>query len=226
MACPAFLVHFADLKDPRVPRSRVHIFEEVLTIALLAMLCGAEGWEEISRFGQIKESWLRERVGLSLPAGIPCADTFRRLFARLEPEALAACLQAWTETLRTKTKGEIVSLDGKVLRHSFDHAMQQPALSMVRAWAGQNRLVLGAMPVDAGEGDCEMVATRRLLALLDIEGALVTADALHTQKETAAQIRSQGADYLLCVKANQAGLLEDLRDGAAGRVGDVRVSHV
>jgi predicted transposase YbfD/YdcC len=210
---PAFLIHFQDLPDPRVARSRVHLFHEVLLLALLAVLCGAEGWEDMHRFGQVKEPWLRERLGLELPAGIPCEDTFRRLFARIEPGALSACLQSWTEALRERAKGakgEIISLDGKALRGSLDASLGLPALSVVRAWAGESRLILGAEPIDTAHGDCEMGALRRLLKLLDVQGAIVTADALHAQKETAAQVVSQGADYVLALKENQSGLRDDV----------------
>lgn len=206
----SFVIHFRDLPDPRVARRRVHRFHEILLVALLAVLCGAEGWEEIHEFGQVKESWLKERLGLVLAAGIPCPDTFRRLFARIDPSPLGACLRSWTEALRERAAGEIISLDGKALCRSFDTALGQPALSIVRAWAGESRLILGAEPIDATQGDYEIAALRRLLKLLDVKGAVVTADALHAQKETAAQVVSQEADYVLALKQNQAGLREDV----------------
>ena len=210
MVPTSFLVHFADLPDPRVARRRVHLFHELLLIALLSVLCGGDAWEDMRRFGLVKQSWLRERLGLALPAGIPSEDTFRRLFARLDPAALSACLHSWTQALRERVKSEVISLDGKALRGSFDAALNTPALSIVRAWASQNRLILGAEPIQASQGDCEMAALRRLLKLLDVRGALVTADALHTQKETAAQIVAQGAEHLLALKANQSALHQDV----------------
>lgn len=206
----SFLIHFRDLPDPRVARRRVHIFHEVLILALLAVLCGAEGWEEMYEFSKVKQTWLKERLGLQLAAGIPCADTFRRLFARIDPSAFAVSLRSWTESLRERIAGEVISIDGKALCGSFDTALGQPALSIVRAWAGESRLILGAEPIETSQGDYEMAALRRLLKLLDVAGAIVTADALHAQKETAAQIISQGADYVLALKQNQAALRDDV----------------
>ena len=135
---PSFMIHFRDLPDPRVARKRVHRFHEILLVALLAVLCGAEGWEEMRWFGQVKQDWLKERLGLQLAAGIPCEDTFRRLFARIEPAALCSCLRSWTEALREQVKGEIISMDGKALCGSFDSALGLPALSVVRARAGSS----------------------------------------------------------------------------------------
>lgn len=223
MGVPAFMVHFAGLPDPRVARSRVHVFWEILVIALLATLCGGQGWDDMQMWGSVQQQWLKERLGLQLLAGVPCADTFRRLLCRLERRAFAACLQAWTQALAERAvqgagegtgqraEGEVLTLDGKALRGSLDSAFGQPALSVVRAWAGEARLVLGMEAYQTGEGDYEQAALRRLLGLLDIQGALVTADALHAQKETATQIIQQKADYLLRLKDNQPGVLDDAK---------------
>src|SRR5581483_5249459 len=197
MPVPAFVRHFADLPDPRINRCKRHALLDILVIAFLAVLCGAEGWEEIQQFGHAKRRWLKQRLGLTLSNGIPTDDTFRRLFARLDPTAFERCFRAWVQTLRQKSAGEVISLDGQCLRHSFDTAFGQNPLCLVRAWASERRLVLGTLPVEATSN--EIPAVTALLELLDVRGCLVTADALHTQKENAAQIVAQEGDYLLAL---------------------------
>jgi hypothetical protein len=208
MPVPAFLEHFAALPDPRINRCKRHALLDILIIAFLAVLCGAEGWEEMQQFGQAKRRWLKQRLGLTLAYGIPTDDTFRRVFTRLDPSAFERCFRAWVATLQEKTQGEIISLDGQLLRHSFDRAFGQSPICLVRAWASERRLVLGSLPVEVGSN--EIPAVTALLSLLDVRGCLVTADALHCQKPTAAQIIAQEGDYLLCLKDNQPHLLADV----------------
>lgn len=208
MSGPDFVSHFADLPDPRVKRSRRHSLFDILVIAFLAVLCGAEGWDEIRRFGLSKKEWLKDRLGLELTGGIPSDDTFRRLFARLDPAAFGSSFRAWVETLGKAAAGEVIALDGKRLRHSFDTASGRGALHMVRAWAAGQSLVLGAVKV--AEGSNEIPAVSALLSLLDIRSAIITADAMHCQRSTAAQIIEAGGDYVLSVKENQESLREDL----------------
>src|SRR5579872_1742060 len=133
MSTPRFAQYFSDLPDPRVRRCREHALLDILVIAILALLCGAEGWEEIERFGLAKHSWLRERLGLCLEKGIPSDDTFRRVFARLDPARFDTCFRAWVHTFREQTRRQGIALDGKVLRHSFDSALGQSAIHLVRA---------------------------------------------------------------------------------------------
>lgn len=128
-AFPALVECLSDLPDPRVKRTRLHNLMDILVIAIYAVVCGAEGWDDMAAFGTAKRAWLQER--LDLPNGIPSADTFRRVFARLEPTALQACFRAWTQTLHQLTEGEVSALDGKVLRHSFDVACGQSAMPLV-----------------------------------------------------------------------------------------------
>jgi predicted transposase YbfD/YdcC len=208
MPVPSFVLYFADLRDPRVKRRRQHCLMDILVIAFLAILCGGEGWEDMRRFGLAKKEWLRFRLGLSLVGGIPSDDTFRRVFTNLDPEAFGHAFRSWVETLKEATHGEVIALDGKKLRHSFDTACSQPAMHLVRAWATGQRLLLGAARV--GEGTNEIPTVAALLSLLDLRGAIVTADAMHCQRSTAAQIIDQEGDYVLTVKANQEELLSDM----------------
>ena len=138
---------FADLPDPRVECTRLHALTDLLVIAICAVVCGAEGWDDIVLFAQAKEDWLQER--LALENGLPCADTYRRVFARLEPEAFAQRFLAWVETLQEQMKGQVIAVDGKTLRHSFESASGQQSIHMVSAWASSSRLVLAQAKVDA-----------------------------------------------------------------------------
>lgn len=208
MSVVSFAAHFADLPDPRIARKRRHDLLDIVVLALCAVICGAEGWDDIERFGLAKENWFRERLGLALPSGIPSDDTFRRVFSRLDTAAFAACFRAFVETLREVTGGEVIALDGKTLRHSFDTALEQKPLHLVSAWACRNRLVLGQKAVS--EKSNEITAVPQLLALLDIEGCVITADALSCQKTIAAQIVEQKGEYVLSLKDNHPHLAEDV----------------
>ena len=200
---------FADLPDPRVQRTRRHLLIDIVVIAISAVVCGAEGWEDIVEFAQAKQSWLQER--LALPGGIPCADTFRRVFARLNPEAFGKSFLGWVRSLPKRVRKKVqkvIAVDGKTLRHSFDTPQQQPAIHMVSAWAASTRLVLGQLKVD--DKSNEITAVPQLLALLDLAGCIVTADALSCQKAIARQIKQQGGAYVLALKDNQPHLHEDV----------------
>jgi predicted transposase YbfD/YdcC len=201
-AYPTLIECFSDLPDPRVERTRAHKLIDILVIAICAVICGAEGWDDMVVFAKAKREWLDER--LELPNGIPSADTFRRVLARLDPKALQACFLKWTQGIHKLTEGEVISCDGKTLRHSFDNASGMAAIHMVSVWATRARLVLGQVKVE--EKSNEIPAVPALLALLDIKGCIVTTDAMSCQRATAAQIITQGADYVLAVKDNQPTL--------------------
>jgi len=226
MSPPLSLVDaFADLPDPRVERTRWHSLVDLLVIALCAMICGADSFNDFEDWGQAKEAWLRER--LALPHGIPSHDPFNRVFSQLDPEAFTACFLRWVEALREPTQGEIIALDGKTLRHSFDTAGGRGALHVVSAWAATNRLVLGQVKVD--DKSNEITALPALLSLLDVQGCIVTMDAMGCQKEIARQIVAQGGDYVLALKANQPSLSQDVRlfldDWAAGNLSVAGCTH-
>ena len=135
----SFHEHFAALTDPRcpcAPNSR-HLLMDILVIAVCAVISGAEGWEDMEEYGKANAEWLGDL--LDLPHGIPGHDTFRRVLSRLAPEELTQCFLAWTNALSAASGGDIVSIDGKTLRHSFDHATSTAAIHMVSAWASANR---------------------------------------------------------------------------------------
>jgi predicted transposase YbfD/YdcC len=214
------LTEFLDeIEDPRVRRTRLHPLINILVIAVSATLCGAEGWDDMVEFADCKLDWLQER--LDMTNGIPCADTFRRVFARLDGEAFSEMFLNWVGSVRAQSvsalRQGVVAIDGKTLRHSFDSATSQSAIHMVSAFASEARLVLAQTKVDAKSN--EIAAVEPLLALLDLKGCVVTADAMHCQKETAARIISKQADYVLAVKDNQKHLREDV-EGLFGMVGN------
>ncbi|MHB8765465.1 MAG: ISAs1 family transposase [Deferrisomatales bacterium] len=202
-----FAHHFAAIEDFRVDRNKRHLLLELIIIALCAVLCGADGWVEVAQFGRAKEGWFRRF--LTLPNGIPSHDTFGRVFARLCPKQFQECFASWVQATCRLLPGEIVPIDGKTLRRSHDRANGKKALHMVSAWASANRLVLGQVSTD--EKSNEITAIPRLLGLLEISGCVVTIDAMGCQKKIAETIVARGADYVLAVKDNQPGLLEDIK---------------
>ena len=145
-----------------------------------------------------------------MPHGVPCADTFGRVFARIDPEQFRDCFRDWVSSVNRLTKGQVIALDGKTLRRSHDRNLGKEAIHMVSAWASENSLVLGQTKVD--EKSNEITAIPELLKLLDLSGCIVTIDAMGCQKKIARQIVSQEADYVLAVKENQGRLLEDVED--------------
>ncbi len=225
LAPSSFQEHFSPLTDPRsahAPNQR-HELLDILVIAICAVICGADGWEDIEEYGQTQAEWFAQV--LDLPHGIPCHDTFRRVLSRLDPEELTRCFIAWTGALSDLSGGDIVSLDGKTLRHSFDRAASQAAMHMVRAWANANRLVLGQVKVD--DKSNEITAIPTLLKMLDVAGATVTIDAMGCQKEIATVITDQGADDVLALKDNHPTLADEvaLFFEDAKRTGFAEIEH-
>jgi predicted transposase YbfD/YdcC len=197
--------YFAHLTDPRSAKAR-HGLLDILVIAICAVICGAEGWEDIEEYGHVQAGWLTDL--LPLPHGIPSHDTFRRVLSRLAPEELTQCFLAWTQALQEATGGDIVAIEGKTLRRSFAHASSQSAMHMVSAWAQANRLVLGQLKVDDKSNDITAIPQR--LRLWHLEGCIVTIDAMGCQKDMAQAITTQGADYVLALQAKHGHLYDDV----------------
>lgn len=197
-----FTPFFENLTDPRVERGRNHSLFNIVVLALCGTLAGANGWVEIERYGRIKFDFFRRF--LDLPHGIPSHDTFGRVFARLQPDVLLECLHQWLTALGRTVAGEVVAIDGKTLRGSFDTAAGQSPLHLVSAFATNARLVLGQVAVNTKSN--EITAIPLLVELLDLKGAIVTIDAMGCQTKIAATIRQAEADYVLAVKDNQPTL--------------------
>jgi predicted transposase YbfD/YdcC len=199
---------FAVVHDPRRQHpTTLHTLETILTITILATICGAQNWVEIAHWGQAKAAWLAEF--LDLPQGIPSHDTFGRVFAVLDPESLQQAFVRWMNALADLSQ-EIVALDGKTIRRSLDRADGKGPIHVVNAWASANELVLAQFKVDAKTN--EITALPELLRMLNLAGAVVTIDAMGCQVEIARQIQAQGADYVLSLKENQPGLYRDCDD--------------
>lgn len=198
--------HFSDLEDKRRDQGKRHQLLDVITIAICAIIAGAEGWTDMELFGQTKEGWFREF--LELPYGIPSDDTFRRIFEVIEPVKFQQSFMNWVQTISDLTAGEVIAIDGKAVRGSYQKDDKKRAVHMVSAWAANNKLVLGQRKV--ADKSNEITAIPELLELLTISGCIVTIDAMGCQTEIAEQIIQQEGDYLLAVKKNQEHLYEDI----------------
>lgn len=198
---------FQDLTDPRIERNKRHSLEDILILTVCAFICNANTWTDVEVFGHAKYTWLKSF--LALPNGIPSHDTLGRVFSRLDPEGFRQCFVRWMEAVAQVTQGEVVAIDGKTLRRSHDRANGQSAIHMVSAWAATNSVVLGQIKTE--EKSNEITAIPELLKLLAIEGCIVTIDAMGCQKEIAATIVAQEADYVLALKGNQGQLYEDIK---------------
>ena len=198
--------HFGRLKDPRIDRTKLHKLLDILAIAICAVICGADSWTEVAFFGRSKEEWFQ--TFLELPNGIPSHDTFGRLFAHLDPAQFETCFLAWIGAISDLVPGQVIPIDGKELRRSHDRSSGKAAIHMVSAWASANQLVLGQVKVD--DKSTEITAIPELLKALALEGCIVTIDAIGCQKEIAATIVDQGADYVLALKENQGNLYNDV----------------
>jgi len=203
----SILEHFAEVDDPRVEYLVEHQLIDIITIALCAIIAGADNWTEVAQFGREKRVWLAGF--LSLPHGIPSHDTFGRVFAKLDPEQFQNSFLKWVQAVFEVTGGQVIPIDGKKVRRSHDRANDQQAIWMVSAWAAENELVLGQVKVD--DKSNEITAIPKLLRLLELSGCIVTIDAMGCQKEIAAQIVAGGADYILALKGNHSSLLDDVQ---------------
>lgn len=201
-----FLRYFTVLKDPRRHNVR-HVFTDILTMAILAVLCRSDDWIEVVEWARAQAEWLK--TFLALPRGIPSAETFRRVFARIDPAAFERCFIAWTSALAEASADRFIAIDGKTLRRSFEHAWNKQGLHLVSAWCEQNQLVLGQIATEQKSN--EITAIPKLLDLLNLKGAIVTIDAMGCQREIARKIVDSGADYVLAVKENQPTLHQKVK---------------
>jgi predicted transposase YbfD/YdcC len=198
---------FAEVPDPRREHMRLHNLWDIIAIAILAVVAGADSWVEVAKYGVSKLDFLE--TFLELPNGIPSHDTFRRVFSLLKPEALHEGFVKWVQAIAEMTLGRFVAIDGKTARRSFDKKAGKGALHMVSAWVSENRLLLGQQACDSKSN--EITAIPELVKKLELSGAIVTIDAMGCQKEIAATIQDAGADYILAVKDNQPTLHEEIR---------------
>jgi predicted transposase YbfD/YdcC len=192
----------SEVPDPRVARTRTHSIGSVLTIALLAVINGAEGWEDMAEFADVREFWLGGFLDLS--DGTPCADTFRRVFEAIDTRALGAALHRLVSDFTADLTDKVVAIDGKTMRRSFDRRNGRSPLHMVTAWVAEQGISLGQLATE--EKSNEITAIPELLATIDVRGATVTIDAMGCQKKIAAAIIEGGADYALALKDNHPGL--------------------
>jgi len=204
-----FWPHFSSIIDPRQnTHNKRHELKDILLLALLAVICGAESWVEVEEFGLAKISWL-EKI-LSLPHGIPSHDTIGRVFSLISPTQFRESFLSWTKSLVALTDGEFIAIDGKTLRRSHDQAKDKQAIHMVSAWASVNSLVLSQVKTD--EKSNEITAIPELLDLLCLKGCVVTIDAMGCQKVIAEKIVEQSGDYVLALKDNHQKLRKAVSD--------------
>jgi predicted transposase YbfD/YdcC len=197
--------HFSDLTDPR-RRKVVYPLLNVVTIAVCAVIAGADDFVSIAAWGREKRDWLA--TILDLDSGIPSHDRFNAIFAALNPAEFEKCLLSWITALHEITAGQVVAIDGKTLRGSFDKASGKSAIHMVSAWATANHISLGQVVVDAKSN--EITAIPKLLDLLEISGSIVTIDAMGCQTAIAETIVARDADFVLAVKENPPTLPEGI----------------
>ncbi len=208
MSVEKLVEHFSALEDPRCTGKVEHRLIDILVIAVCAVIACAESWDDIALYGRNKVGWLRSF--LRLANGIPSHDTFRRVFMLIDPDAFEACFTAWAQSFAETFEREVVAIDGKTLRRSFDRGRAQGPLHLVSAWASEHGLALGQRVVDGKSN--EITAIPVLLETLDLKNSIVTVDAMGCQKTIANQILERGADYLLGLKANHGKAFRAVRE--------------
>lgn len=199
--------HFENVTDPRLNRGGNYPLIEMIFVALCGAICDCNSWVDVASFGKCKLGWFRKF--LPFEEGIPSHDTFTELFARLDTLEFYAALESWAMDVAQSLKGETVAFDGKTLRGSFDKASNKSALHSVSAWACGLKMCIALKSVE--DKSNEIPAVQQLIDVLDLAGAVVTADAMHCQRETAEKIVAKKADFVLMVKGNQETLQEELQ---------------
>lgn len=206
---PKILEYIEEIPDPRNQSSLnfKHHLSSVIFTAFICSLCGANDWAEIETMGKAMQEWIVKFV--PLPNGIPSHDTFGRIFGLIDPKAFNNFLIKWMESVREVFSKDVISFDGKTLRGSAEKGIGLHGVHILNAWSKENGVCIGQMKVD--DKSNEITAIPLLVELLDLKNCIVTSDALNTQKENAAKIKEAGADYVLPVKENHSGLLDDIR---------------
>jgi predicted transposase YbfD/YdcC len=198
MSIESLVRHLSAVGDPRCQGKIEHRLIDILVIAVCAVIACAESWDDVALYGRSKQAWLR--TFLDLPNGIPSHDTFRRVFMLIDPDAFERGFAAWVGSLVDGFEREVIAIDGKTLRRSFDRRRERAPLHLVSAWASEQGLVLGQRRVH--ETSNEITAIPELLDQLALENSIVTLDAMGCQTAIAERILARGADYLLVLKAN------------------------
>ena len=201
----SLIEHLSLIKDPRVNRTKDHELVDILVLAICALLCRAETFNDMEDFGNAKHDWFK--TFLSLRHGIPSHDTFNRVFQALDPKEFQQAFLNWTQSLRAAIPGEIVAMDGKALRRALTESKNPRYI--VSAWAEDNGLVLGQLKVD--EKTNEITAVPQLLRALELSGCIVTLDAMGCQKNIAKEIKEADADYVLALKGNQGTVHQEVK---------------
>ena len=196
---------FDGLPDPRMDRTRRHKLVDILVMGLCSLLTRGESFTDMEDFGRVRLEWLK--TFLELPSGIPSHDTFNRVFSAIDPHAFLECFALWVQGICPNLSDEVVAIDAKALRRALNDGESIPYI--VNAWASDNGLVLGQVKVD--EKSNEITAVPELLRVLKLKGCIVTLDAMGCQKEIAANIIEQRADYVLALKGNHATVHEEVR---------------
>lgn len=198
---------FEDLEDPRIDRTKKHPLQSIIFLTIAAVVAGADSFTGVEDFGDAKEEWLKKYV--PFPNGIPSHDTIGNLFKRIKPEAFSRCFICWVSQVCGVSEQELIHIDGKTLRGSHDGFSGKHAIHLVHAYASEAEILLGQLAV--AEKSNEITAIPDLLELIDVEGAIVTIDAMGCQKTIAEKIITEKGDYLLAVKGNHETLEEEIK---------------
>lgn len=197
---------FSDLSDPRILKKTDHKLIDIVVIAICAVICGADKWTQLEEYGKTNHKWFKKF--LDLPNGIPSHDTFRRIFCIVSASNFQKCFHVWIQEVFQVTGGQVIAIDGKSLRRSFDKRNNKSAINMVHAWATANGVLLGQQKTQ--DKSNEITAIPELLEIISVKGCIVTTDAMGCQKKIANKIHAQGGDYLLAVKDNHKELKESI----------------
>ncbi len=198
---------FSQIDDPRRDVTKLHKLNDILLIGIIAVICGAETWNNVEEYAHAKEDFLRGFM--ELPNGIPSHDTFNRVFSAIDNQQFEDCFIQWVSSLAGIVKGQVVAIDGKTIRGAKSHGKKSP-IHLVSAWASENNMVLGQVKTE--EKSNEITAIPKLLEILELQDTIITIDAMGCQEDIASKIIDKEADYILAVKLNQKQLYEDIED--------------